>query len=362
MQVISGVLKNYEWGSADALRSWTDGPAPLAELWFGIHSSGVSPLVAGIVDGNESELFLDSALTSSEVPILVKLLSAAKPLSVQVHPSAEFAHRGFHQLNADGAFADANEKIELLYALTDFTAFAGWRDFNQVLAIFESLSNFTNVNFFGDDRLNSGFNREEAFAYLVRHAAEISNLPDVIAAIPSACASPNAGVSDHFIQTYTTVIREFPDDPGALLTLFMDVVQLAPGESIFIPAGVPHSYVAGTGIEVMTSSDNVLRLGLTPKPVFAELALEALDFSGGVSDTRRPFNVELISSSNSKSEASGKYRLILALDGTTTVQQHERGTSPADIRELAPGQAAVFTAADPAAEISTNGSFAIVTG
>ena len=78
----------------------------------------------------------------------MKLLAAAKPLSVQVHPTAEFAQRGFHELNEDFAFADSNEKTELLYALTDFTAFAGWRDFGQVTAIFRSLSKGVGEDFF----------------------------------------------------------------------------------------------------------------------------------------------------------------------------------------------------------------------
>jgi mannose-6-phosphate isomerase len=40
-----------------------------------------------------------------------------------------------------------------------------------------------------------------------------------------------------------------------------------------------HGYVRGLGVEVMTSSDNVLRLGLTPKVVAVAEALEATDQS-----------------------------------------------------------------------------------
>jgi mannose-6-phosphate isomerase len=372
MHVISGVLKNYEWGSPDALRPWTDGPAPLAELWFGVHPSGVSPIVTELdsdrglgIDSdpdNHTVMLLDSALGPSDVPILVKLLAAAKPLSVQVHPSAEFAKRGFHHLNEDFAFADSNEKTELLYALTDFTAFAGWRDFGQVTAIFMSLSNSTGVEFFPGLNGDSELTLRDAFSYLVRNAASIPNLAEVIAQIPAACAK--AQVSDHAIDAYSTVIREFPHDTGALLTLFMDVVHLSPRESIFVPAGVPHSYIQGTGIEVMTSSDNVLRLGLTPKPVFAELALEAIDFAytsptTSIATTPRPFHVELIGSQESKSVPTGSYRLILAIEDTATVHMEQPGGSTEVI--LMPGQAAVITSADPAAAVTTHGRVAVVT-
>jgi mannose-6-phosphate isomerase len=300
---------------------------------------------------------LDSVLTPADVPILVKLLAAAKPLSVQVHPTAEFAQRGFHELNEDFAFADSNEKTELLYALTDFTAFAGWRDFGQVTAIFRSLSNSTGVDFFPGPIDSAGVTRQDAFSHLVRNAVSMTNLAQVLAQIPAACGE--AQVSDYAIEAYSTVIREFPHDAGALLTLFMDVVQLSPGESIFVPAGVPHSYVQGTGIEVMTSSDNVLRLGLTPKPVFAELALEAIDFTSPSPAAPRPFSVELIESHEAKSVPSGSYRLILAIEDTATVDIKQRDKSTELI--LRPGQAAVIPSVDPDVDVTTRGRVAIVT-
>ncbi len=376
MHVITGALKNYEWGTLDGLRPWTDGPAPLAELWFGVHPSGPSPVVAGVDDQGGSSassassaleasnsLYLDSVLTRTDVPILVKLLSAAKPLSVQVHPSAKFAERGFHHINREidspnAPFADEYEKTELLYALTEFEAFSGWRDFAQVRAIFAALSAITGVEFFPAEATQA-----EAFAYLVHHAPALANLDSVIAAIPAALEnmtdahSLDAHSLDAYsldaysLDAYSTVIREYPRDPGCLLTLFLAVIHLEPGESIFVPAGVPHSYIRGTGLEVMTSSDNVLRLGLTPKPVFADLALEALSFAPPVASA--PFAV--FATRDSCVAASGHYRLVLALEGTATVQL---STSSAVIQ---PGQAAVITAEESEAHIVTEGRVAVVT-
>ena len=365
MYVISGALKNYEWGTSDGLRPWTDGPAPLAELWFGVHPSGPSSVVPtggdfALADPSTSEtILLNSILTRADVPILVKLLSAAKPLSVQVHPSAEFAHRGFHDINSQSdpenlPFADEFEKIELLHALTDFEAFAGWRDFTQVRAIFTSLSALTSVDFFPADATQA-----EAFAHLVHHAPTIAQLPTVIAAIPRALANLDAHSLDaHSLDAYATVIAEYPHDPGCLLTLFLDVVHLATGESIFVPAGVPHSYIRGTGIEVMTSSDNVLRLGLTPKPVFADLALEALRFES--TETTEPFTVR--TSYDSASAESGHYRLILALESETTVMLINSESDSADNSSviIQPGQALVITAPEPSANISTRGTVAVI--
>lgn len=38
-----------------------------------------------------------------------------------------------------------------------------------------------------------------------------------------------------------------------------------PGEAIYLAANEPHAYVAGELVEVMATSDNVIRAGLTPK-------------------------------------------------------------------------------------------------
>jgi mannose-6-phosphate isomerase len=50
---------------------------------------------------------------------------------------------------------------------------------------------------------------------------------------------------------------------------------------VFLPAGNLHAYLSGAGIEVMASSDNVLRGGLTSKHVDLAALIEVLDFSDG---------------------------------------------------------------------------------
>ncbi|HTD94995.1 MAG TPA: hypothetical protein VK644_14315, partial [Chitinophagaceae bacterium] len=46
-----------------------------------------------------------------------------------------------------------------------------------------------------------------------------------------------------------------------------NLVQLRRGESVFQDAGVPHAYLSGQNVEIMASSDNVLRGGLTRKHI-----------------------------------------------------------------------------------------------
>jgi mannose-6-phosphate isomerase class I len=58
-------------------------------------------------------------------------------------------------------------------------------------------------------------------------------------------------------------------------------VVLQPGEALFLGAGNVHAYLSGTGLEVMASSDNVVRAAFTRKHVDVDefLAIAALSAS-----------------------------------------------------------------------------------
>ena len=73
----------------------------------------------------------------------------------------------------------------------------------------------------------------------------------------------------------------YPGDAGVLVSLLLNRIVLAPGEAIFLPAGNLHSYLQGTGVEILANSDNVLRGGLTPKHVDVPELLRVLDFHCG---------------------------------------------------------------------------------
>jgi mannose-6-phosphate isomerase len=51
---------------------------------------------------------------------------------------------------------------------------------------------------------------------------------------------------------------------------------------MFLDAQTPHAYIHGTGIEIMASSDNVLRAGLTPKHIDVEELIKNTKFQPSV--------------------------------------------------------------------------------
>ena len=96
MHVIDGNLQDYAWGIVDGLSPWRKAPPvdvvtgkPEAELWYGAHVNGPSQLTVNSTTG--SNVTLADEVNDSDVPILVKLLAAAKPLSLQIHPSEALA-------------------------------------------------------------------------------------------------------------------------------------------------------------------------------------------------------------------------------------------------------------------------------
>lgn len=354
MLLVRGAVKDYDWGIVDGLRAWCDtcDGGPQAELWFGVHPGGPSPLL-----GDDFQLtgeHLGDRFDVEAIPLLVKILAAARPLSVQVHPRRAVAAEQYARQAQTGEriYSDPFEKTEMLVALTEFEAFAGWRGTDDTIAFLSGVE--------GTDIAVAHLRRGK-LPDAIRELLALGS-PTRIAQLPQA--AQDAGLAAEQVAAYETVAALYPDDAGALITPLLDYVALAPGEALYVPAGVPHSYIRGTGLEVMTSSDNVVRLGLTSKPVHVEHAIAALvpDLRPQVLRTSHgdliwpidsPFVVRLMAE-GSERILSGSYRIVLLVDGAAIVE-----TQGAEAT-LKRGTAAVLASDDATAEIRADGLVALV--
>ena len=70
-------------------------------------------------------------------------------------------------------------------------------------------------------------------------------------------------------------------DRGLFSIYLLNLVHLQPGDAMFLPASILHAYLEGAGIEIMASSNNVLRGGLTSKHVDVPELLNNVAFEGG---------------------------------------------------------------------------------
>ena len=149
MDRLSAPVRPYAWGDTAfiaELQGRQPGSSPEAELWMGAHPSAPGMLERSGRDlaahiAADPAAALGDAAGFGELPFLAKVLAAAQPLSIQVHPSRAQAVEGFERENRRGlplddparSYRDPHHKPELVCALTPFEAMCGFRPIGEIL-------------------------------------------------------------------------------------------------------------------------------------------------------------------------------------------------------------------------------------
>ncbi len=293
-------IQEYAWGSKTAIQSLlgesVPSERPAAELWMGAHPK--SPSMA-LVDGEwESlETAIESAPKSilgervareflNKLPFLFKVLAVDRPLSIQVHPDLEDARAGFERENSLGIpldaphrnYKDPNHKPEILCALTRFQGLKGFREIEEMLGLMNKVSGSALSEELGCLRNKpNNVGLREFFTSLMKMEKTRQDL-----AVSEAITVAKTYVQDAPVFDWMVKLNdEYPGDIGVFSPLFLNLVELDPGEAIFLPAGELHAYLQGVGIELMANSDNVLRGGLTPKHIDLSELLKIVNFNAG---------------------------------------------------------------------------------
>ncbi len=304
-------IREYDWGSVTALarlQGREPSGRPEAELWMGAHPS--APSLVELADGRRiglDTLVADDPLPmlgdevvargGARLPFLLKVLAIERPLSVQVHPTAERARTAFEgeaRAHGEHRYADPHAKPELLYALEPVDALSGFRPAKQAAELFTLLDGdraAALVARLTDPGVDDTTRLEGALRDLVTWSdADRADLAaDVARRSHDVLSHRRLDPADHRAFSWATrLAAQYPADPMVAAPFLLDLVRLEPGEVMFLPAGAPHAYLHGTGVEIMANSDNVLRAGLTHKPVAIEEMLHIVDGdSRPVRDVRR---------------------------------------------------------------------------
>ena len=264
---ITNTPRDYAWGSTgeiSALLGLGASDRTEAELWLGAHEGSPSRVIG------TDETLID--VVGGRLPFLLKVLAAGSALSLQAHPTMEQAAAGFARENVLGIpldaanrnYKDAFHKPELIYALSEkFEALCGFRSAADIRATFGSLG-------LAVDRLTDDSSLRDVFEWLITRGDGVDELIASVVALADDSTPALATVAD--------LARDYPGDPGIAISLMLNRVTLTKGEVLYLPAGNIHAYLKGVGIELMSSSDNVLRGGLTPKYVDVPELLSVLDF------------------------------------------------------------------------------------
>ena len=300
MRRLDASTQSYAWGSPDAIPDLLGIEAsggPVAEAWLGAHPSAPSlvcvdsvpvALDAHIADDPNGVLGHDVVgRFGVSLPYLLKVISAARPLSLQVHPSIERAKAGFAAEDLAGVpiaaparnYRDRNHKPELVYALSTFQALCGFRAPRRAAELFDGLDCLLARDI---SAILHSAPTVDGIAAAFRRLLDPDLRPSAedVGGLVDACRARLAGGSpspraDRIVDVLAT---HFPGDPGVATSLLLNPVTLHPGESMFVPAGGVHAYLSGLAIEVMASSDNVLRAGLTGKHIDIHELLANVDY------------------------------------------------------------------------------------
>lgn len=378
MRRLANQVRDYAWGSKTAIPRLLgvepDG-RPQAELWLGAHAGAPSRL---LTDGAPAAL--DAAIAAQprdllgeatrrrfaeRLPFLLKVLAARYPLSLQVHPDAAQARAGYAAEEAAGVpsgaaernYVDPYHKPELLLALDPFEALCGFRApdaaAQDIASVPGQLARDLRVDLAEQD---PGSALRAAVTRLLRLPEEDqTGLLDGFLAPCAELAVRGGGPPS--LGMVLDLAQRFPGDPGAVVALLLNRVRLMPGEALFLPAGNVHTYLSGVAVEVMASSDNVLRAGLTNKHVDAAELLRIARFEvlpvpyikpvRGVGGAHYPagvaeFDLRVLEGGGARTVLGGGFpAIVLALEGTAVLHSG-RG---ADLK-LSGGESAFVAAAD----------------
>jgi len=315
VRALEGRVVGADWGAPDLLAPYLPGAtggsmdaseaastgSRAAEVWYGAHPRNPSWVVDGA--GRRPATEIDPR---DRPDLLVKLLAAGGPLSIQVHPDDAAARRGFAADEAAGIpldaperrFVDTSGKPELVRAVGPMRVLCGLRSAaasRRLLSILAptGIDGLLEALGHGDAALGEiigGLLRARPVERGVLLASVADGAHDVLARVARTAAlaserdtaleeeqSGDAAAVVRMARLALDLQARFPDDAGTLVALLLEDADLAPGETLFVAPGTPHAYLSGLGVEVMASSDNVLRGGMTVKHVDVDGFLALLD-------------------------------------------------------------------------------------
>jgi mannose-6-phosphate isomerase len=285
---LKGTVKHYDWGGTSfipaLLKTENKDQQPFAEYWMGVHPQDNCTaelpghqrvLLKEYLNRNPEFLGDEVKQRFGHLPYLLKVLDVHKMLSIQVHPSKAAAEKEFSRENAEGIpidsirrnYKDDNHKPELMVALSDFWLLHGFKPAEELT--------YTLLNVVELRELLPVFN-QSGYEGLYKHVMEIpqEEVNRILQPLINNLATIYKDKQpDKFDEDFwaAKAAYSFPHhgkiDRGIFSIYLFNLVHLKKGEGIFQDAGLPHAYLEGQNVEIMASSDNVLRGGLTNKHI-----------------------------------------------------------------------------------------------
>jgi len=294
---LENAVQEYAWGSYTAIAKLLDesssSDVPQAELWMGAHPKAPSRVrydgktvsLQKIIKDKPKDILGETVADkfNNKLPYLLKVLAAARPLSIQAHPNIAQAKEGFKRENEQGIsidapnrnYKDANHKPECICSLTPFWALNGFRKIIDIISFMEKICPQGLGNMLDELRNRSDSKGLMIFFQALMTLGQKKKKQVIDEAVNNARKLEK---KDPVFEWVIKLYKEYQEDIGVLSPAFLNLICLKPGQAMFLFAGELHAYLDGLGIELMANSDNVLRGGLTPKHVDVPELLKIVNF------------------------------------------------------------------------------------
>ena len=357
--------KPYNWGGThlipETLGFIPEPGTPYAEYWITTHHKAPAQLL--LSDG--STLALEEAINTNQVrvlgkdvaqkygdlPFLFKLLDAEEMLSVQLHPTKKQAEIGFEEENKKGipltddkrTYKDNNQKFEICVALGDFWLLNSFMPKDKLK---KSLSEVKVLNFLLPLFSDGDYKKLYTHVMVDMTDEEVNEMLETLAKriIPLYEANRLEKENPDYWAAKAMKYMDMLNgnfDRGLFSIYFLNMLHLKKGEAAKQGSGVLHAYLHGPIIEVMTTSDNVVRAGITSKYIDIDALMKLTNFEGaeptiilGKKDTEREeenyhfltdiFTVSKILLEKDKPYKNKSYsaEILIGLEGVATISAY----------------------------------------
>ncbi|KAL2041666.1 hypothetical protein N7G274_005450 [Stereocaulon virgatum] len=235
-----------------------------------------------IVDENKEQLLGQKCIEKfgGVIPFLLKILSIAKALPLQLHPNKDLASK-LHKENPK-QFTYDNHKPEIAIAWGHFEVFAGWMPTSEIQALFDSLPPLQKFLPNKQAKCDNETLRSVVETKLKPSDESIKECQRELREIPRENYGKHTYVLDILPRLQDQYSIEDPANlvvllyvPGTPPPLFstMNFLTLPASSAIHVPADCPHAYLSGTIAERIARSNNVLNTGFCPRASRTNISL-----------------------------------------------------------------------------------------
>eukprot|EP01026_Neomeris_dumetosa_P083988 TRINITY_DN97_c0_g1_i1.p1 TRINITY_DN97_c0_g1~~TRINITY_DN97_c0_g1_i1.p1 ORF type:complete len:345 (+),score=44.61 TRINITY_DN97_c0_g1_i1:117-1151(+) len=270
---------NYAWGmkggesevaqlhkfNSGKIEADLDLTAPYAEFWMGTHKNGPSKVIETgetlqqwIENHPESLGDIVRSKFGIHLPYLFKVLSVNTALSIQSHPDKALAEK-LHAERPD-VYKDDNHKPEMALAIQNFSALCGFVGMEELKNVIQKNPELRNC--VGQENSDAIVNYDGTGDAKQILKAAFSSL---MTCDPEVVKENVDGLAERLIKLDSSEIskkddcvihlqEDYPGDVGVLAAYFLNLVELQPGQAMYLPANEPHAYVSGEIVECMATS------------------------------------------------------------------------------------------------------------